>query len=92
MRSLSAKNELSFISAAPKSTVILKLANSQPGNEYAVRPRNLNEKDWDEVTISFALKKRLPANQTHTVNELHLMLEIPYELLIDDLLIYGPGE
>jgi len=94
MRPLSAKNELFFkyrAKAEAKSTMIVKLVNSQTGSEYAVRLRNLNDKEWDEVTIPFVPNKRLPAAQAHTVDELHLMLEKPGELLVDDLLLYEPG-
>ena len=95
IRSLSKENELFFKYRAiteGKATMIVKLVNSKTGDEYAVRLRNLNEKEWDEVIIPFAPKKRLPANRSHTANEIHLMLENPGELLIDDLLLYERGE
>ena len=72
--------------------MVVKLVNSQNSDEYAVRLRNLNEKDWDAVTIPFTPKKRLPGNRIHEVNEIHLLLEKPGVLLIDDLLLYEQGE
>ena len=72
--------------------MIVKLVNSQTSDEYAMRIRNLNEKEWDDVIIPFALKKRLPANRPYTVDEIHMLLENPGELLIDDLLLYERGE
>ena len=56
------------------------------------RKLETQEKEWDEVIIPFAPKKRLPANRSHTANEIHLMLENPGELLIDELLLYERGE
>ena len=73
-------------------TMIVKLVNSQTGDEHGVRLRNLNEKKWGEVTIPFLLNKHLPGNRTPTVDEIQLLLEKQGELLIDDLLLYGLGE
>ena len=95
MRALSQKNELHFkyrATSDEKATMIVKLTNSSTGEEYAVRLRNLNLKDWDEVTIPFTPKKRLTSNRLHEVDEIHLMLEQPGKLLVDDLLLYEPGK
>ena len=95
MRTLSKENELFFKYRAitvGKATMIVKLVNSKNSDEYAVRLCNLNGKDWDEVTMPFTPKKRLPGNRIHEVNEIHLLLEKPGVLLIDDLLLYEQGE
>ena len=95
VRALSEDNELFFkyrAIADEETTMIVKLVNSQTNDEYAVRIRNLNKKEWDDVIIPFALKKRLPANRPYTVDEIHMLLENPGELLIDDLLLYERGE
>ena len=95
MRTLSKDNELFFKYRSiteGKATMIVKLVNSQNSDEYAVRLRNLNEKDWDAVTIPFTPKKRLPDNRIPEVDEIQILLEQPGELLIDDLLLYERGE
>ena len=95
IRSLSKENELFFKYRAitdGKATMIVKLMNSQTSDEYAVRLRNLNGKDWDAVTIPFTPKKRLPGNRIPEVDEIQILLEQPGELLIDDLLLYERGE
>lgn len=95
IRSLSKENELFFKYRAitdGKATMIVKLMNSQTSDEYAVRLRNLNGKDWDEVIIPFTPKKRLPGNRIPEVDEIQILLEQPGELLIDDLLLYERGE
>jgi hypothetical protein len=95
MRTLSKDNELFFKYRSitdGKATMIVKLINSQNSDEYAVRLRNLNGKDWDEVTIPFTPKKRLPGHRLREMDEIHILLEQPGELLIDDLLLYERGE
>ncbi|MBR89654.1 MAG: hypothetical protein CMO66_00035 [Verrucomicrobiales bacterium] len=94
MRELSKQNELYFkyfAQAGKDASLIVRLVNSQTGNQYAVRIRNLNDKEWDEVTIPFAPNRRLPGDRTPTIDEIHLMLESPGKLLVDDLLLYEPG-
>ena len=95
MRTLSKANELVFKYRARterKATMVVKLVNSKISDEYAVRLRNLNGKDCDEVTIPFTPKKRLPGNRIPEVDEIQILLEQPGELLIDDLLLYERGE
>ncbi len=95
MRTLSKTNELFFKYRARterKATMVVKLVNSQNSDEYAVRLRNLNEKDWDAVTIPFTPKKRLHDNRIPEVDGIQILLEQPGELLIDDLLLYERGE
>ena len=91
MRSLSAKNELFFkYHASVKSSLVVKLVNSQTGKEHGVRLRNLAVKAWDDTVIPFPVDL-LPGKQGPRVDEIHLLLEKPGELLIDDLLLYEPG-
>jgi hypothetical protein len=90
MRRLSAENELYFkYHATAQSTMNVKLVNSQTGDAHAVRLGKLNDETWGAVRIPFTTKW-LPGEKEPQVDEIHLLLENPGELLIDDLLLYEP--